>query len=639
MRSRIIIKTIDKKTSILKRLNHDDNLSDIRIELESNNVINDMLVFSKEMNENKFIEIERVDEENFKLKEIITNNTLYLKQFNWELLNKKYKLDYGCNMGFGGIKKATKRAFKMNDCKLIEINAYKKDHLEFESKEDWIKKTNLFFNNNHEIVNFINSELLIGNTLNINDEIESTYRYTEIGKAKLNLGNLELTEEFKTDIMNAIKSKDSKKFKEIIKEYGQFIPTEIILGGRAYYKDIEMISEIPADKFKESSTTLSSSSFKIEIESNSSKKKTNFHYPRLLGGCHPTDKEFDEKVWIRSLNSYPNWECIEYKNPISIFQLLPDDLRKEAYESIGKKILYTEIKDYDYKLYEPGMYGTVELSDDIPRNVEEIIKTKEADYDIFATVANADKNLKGVFFNCQILKKQKAKPSIIIHGIQKKFRPRVYKLKISLMIVAYDTQFNFTLSDIASVELIKVDYESKIQREFDSIKLQRELGSMILSGIPFFGIPVLNNFDSSNNSIIIGHNFSDNQSVNISSYSVKNNCYSKLPNFTFYIIIISNYPNSNTYTSHPFNYKILKNPYIHLQSSQSIIPKYISAYLSKDDDDKFRPIFLKQDREQIKIKYVECRCNQTCFVCQNKTLRISKNEKNVDCILFDPLTR
>ncbi|GES72676.1 hypothetical protein GLOIN_2v1837690 [Rhizophagus clarus] len=416
MRSKIIIKTIDKKFSSLKRLNQDDSLSDIRIELESNNVINDMLVFSKKMDEKKFIEIERIDEENFKLKEITTDNTLFLKQFNWELLNKKYKLDYGCNMGFGGIKKANKRAFKMKDYELTEIHAkgYKKDHLEFESKEDWIKKTNLFFNNDDKIDNFINSGLLIGNTLNvnINDEIKSTYRYTEIGKAKLNLGNLELTEEFKTDIMNAIESKDSKKFKEIIKEYGQFIPTEIVLGGRAYYKDVEMPPKVPVDKFKESSISLGSSSFKIEIESKSPKKKTNFHNPILLGGYHPADKEFDEKVWIRSLNSYPNWECIEYKNPISIFQLLPDDLLKESYKSIGKKILYTEIKDYDYKLYEHGMYGTVELSDDIPRNVLEIIQSKEADYDIFATVASADKNLKGVFFNCQILKKQKAKPML-----------------------------------------------------------------------------------------------------------------------------------------------------------------------------------------------------------------------------------
>jgi hypothetical protein len=647
MRSRILINTIGSKKSTLRKLNLDDYLPDIRQELESNNGINDMLIFSKKINDNTFIEIGREDEENFQLKEIITNNKhLYLTQLNWEFLNEKYKLDYGCNISFGGIVKATKRAFKLKDCELSEIHAkgYKKDHLAFESKEDWMKKTNLFFHNDDKVDNFINSGFLIKSSLNedINEEINSTYRYTEIGKVKLDLRNLELTDDFKKDIMKAIEYKDPKKFRKIIKEYGQFIPTEVILGGRVYYKDIKMsTAEIPVVKFNESSTTISSSSLKIEIESDIPKKETNFHnssHIRLLGGNHLNNKEFDEKVWIKSLNDYFNWECIEFKNPINIFQLLPDDLRKEAYKSIGKKIIYSRIIDYDYKLYEPGMYGTVELNDDVPRNVLETIQSEEADYDIFATVVNADKNVKDVFFNCQILKQQKAKPSVIIHGIQKKFRPRVYKMKIALMIVAYDPQFHFTLSDFASVELIKIDYESKIQREFDSIKLQRELDSMMASGIPFFGIPAINNFDSSNNSLVIGHIFS-NQSIDIFSYNVKNNCYSKLPNFTFYTVIITNYSNSNVYAAQPFNYEFLKNPYISLQFSQSIIPKYISLYLSNEDDDNFRPIFLKQDNERIKIKYVDCRCNSTCFICQNKTLRISKSQKNIGCILFDPFTR
>ncbi|GBC01721.1 hypothetical protein RclHR1_04300003 [Rhizophagus clarus] len=611
MRIEIIIKTINSENPSLKGLTPDDNLSNIRIELESSNIINDTLIFSKKICD-EFIEVERKDEETFLLKEIITDdNILYLNPLDWKFLSNRHKLDYGCTMSLEGIKRANKRAFMIKYCELeIKDKGYKKDKLEFKSKEDWIKKTNLFISSD---INIPNLEKFVESLHkeNFSDEIKSSYKYTEFGKVTLKFikTNLKLTNEFENDVIDAINSVNPReRFKKITEDYGQFIPTEVILGGRVY--------------FEGSVCT------------------------KLLGGNYPNDKEFDEhddkefdeKAWIKSLSDYQNWECIEFKNPINIFQLLPEKLREEAYKSIGKKILYTSIKDYDYNLYKPGMYGTFELNNDIPHNVLEIIQNEEADHDILATVVNTDKDIKKVFFNCQILKKQKAKPSIIIHGIQKKFRPRTYKLKIAYMIVGYDTHFNFLFSEITRVELIKEKYES-IQREFDSIKLQQELSSMMASGIPFFGIPVLSNFDSSNNSIIIGHNFVSNQSVDIFSYSVKNNCYSKLPNFTFYTLIISDYSVSNNYAPLPFNYKILKEPFIPIQSSQSIIPKYISLYLSKNNSDNYKPIFLKQKNKQIKVKYIDCRCKQTCFICQNKTLKISKNENNIDCILFDPPVR
>ncbi|GES80294.1 hypothetical protein GLOIN_2v1809252 [Rhizophagus clarus] len=57
-------------------------LSDIRKVLESSNVINDMLLFSKKEND-EIGEMKREDEEKFFLKETITNengqDTLYLK--------------------------------------------------------------------------------------------------------------------------------------------------------------------------------------------------------------------------------------------------------------------------------------------------------------------------------------------------------------------------------------------------------------------------------------------------------------------------------------------------------------------------------------------------------------------------------
>src|SRR3954454_18990239 len=114
--------------------------------------------------------------------------------------------------------------------------------------------------------------------------------------------------------------------------------------------------------------------------------------------------------------------------------------------------------------------------------------------------------------------------------------------------------FNFILPDTISVELIKVDYNNKQDLEFHSIPLQQKLDSLMARSIPFFGVPILSNLDSSNNSLIIGHNFRNTQSnskfnVDIFSYCVRKGCYGKIPKFTFCALFISDYPNPDAYAS------------------------------------------------------------------------------------------
>ncbi|PKC01872.1 hypothetical protein RhiirA5_402643 [Rhizophagus irregularis] len=625
----IFIKIIDNlsvQKSIIKRLNPNDYLSDIRKELIEHNVINDMLIYLKEENDEEFGEIEREDEMNFLLKDIITikegQNILYLKRNYWKILSNQFKLDYGRTMSIDGIKIAEKQAFIINNCELKEINKYKKGRIEFESKEDWMKKTNLFVdveNGNNNITNFAKFGLSV---VNLHDksfinEIQSAYQYTEIGKVSLkfskqNLENLKLTDEFKNDVIDAINSKNPReRFKKITKEYGQFIPTEIILGGKVYFNDTDIIGE-------------------------KSSKFYSFNYIRLLGGKHPDDENFDEKNWIESLKNYQNWECIEFKNPLNIFHLLFDDLRKQAFKSIGKRILYTSTENCDYYLNESGRHKNFELKN-IPQNILEIIHDEESDCDIFATVVDTNANSKKVFFNCQILRKPNTKPSIIIHGIQKSFQKRRYNLKIKMMIIGYDKDFNFILPDTISVELIKNVYDPQNLLEFYSIPLKQKLNSMVTNGIPFFGIPVLSNLDSSNKSIIIGHNFcntlsSNDFNIDVYSYCLKKKRYDKLPHFVFCTIIISDYPTSNFYASLPFNFKFLRNPFIDLNTS-NISPKCVSLYLSKNNN--YNPIFLSQKINQIKIKYLNCKCKRTCFVCKNKKVKISRNESDIECIVFD----
>ncbi|PKY49229.1 hypothetical protein RhiirA4_465110 [Rhizophagus irregularis] len=637
----VLIKIIGNSSlhsPIFKRLNPDDYLSDIRKELENGSIINDVLLFSKEAN-NEFGDMKREDEENFYLKDIIKvendQNILYLNRLYWKYLSNQCKLDYGRIMSFDGIKTAEKQAYTINDYyELNEISSYKRGRLEFESKEDWMKKTNLFIDvNGINITNFAKLGLSVERLRNksFNEEIKSAYQYTEIGKVSLkfsrsNLKNLKLTSEFKNDLIDAIQSKDPKKFEKITQEYDNSNSASGKIG-------------------------FGSSNANVEVNFNNLKgtsKFYNFNHIKLLGGKHPDNENFDEKAWIESLKDYQNWDCIEFKNPISIFQLLSDDLpgdlqdlRKRTYKSIGKRILYTINEDFVYFLNEAGRCRTFELQN-ISQNILEIIQNEEADCDIFPSVISTNENSKNVFFDCHILRKPKTKPSIIIHGIQKKFRKRRYKLRIMIMVIGYDINFNFILPDTIGVELIKNGYNPQNPCEFYTIPLQQELESMLARDKPFFGIPIFSNLDSSNKSIIIGHKFSNNQSnnkfnVDVYSYCVKKKRYDTLPKFTFCTLYISNYPTSSSYASLPFNFKLLKSPFINLNTDScsinpSINPKCVSLYLSKNNN--YKPMFLKQEINQIKIKYLDCNCKNTCFVCKNKKLEISKNENDVECILF-----
>ncbi|GBC00842.1 hypothetical protein RclHR1_39900002 [Rhizophagus clarus] len=133
-------------------------------------------------------------------------------------------------MNFDGIKVVKKHVFTMNECDFNEINKYKRGQLEFESKEDWMKKINLFVDvSGINITNF------------------ASYQYMEIGKVslKFNKVNLKITEEFEKDMNDAINTEDSReRFKKITEDYGYFIPTEVILRGKVYFNDVKKSSDL-----------------------------------------------------------------------------------------------------------------------------------------------------------------------------------------------------------------------------------------------------------------------------------------------------------------------------------------------------------------------------------------------------------
>jgi hypothetical protein len=622
MDSGVFVKIVGESASKMKKLNLDSNLSDIRKELEKNNTINDIFLFSTKR-KNVFEEIDRDYEDDMLLSDIIEkfdnseDKFLYLMKYSrpyWKFFIKECELEYGCTMSFDGIKIAKKRVFIVEDCefKLFSVERYKKGQLKCKSEEDWMKERNLFFNTNVDIQDFIELETSLEDK-NFKEKFDSSnYQYIELAKASLKFckENIKLTQGFKNDVDNAIKSKDPREFRKITEKYGRFIPTEVILGGRVYSNNVK-ISKISSDNSNESSV-------------GSNLKLHNYIFSE--------DETFDENVWIESLKDYQNWRCIEFKNPISIFQLLPDDVYEEMYKTIGKKILYTYVENYEYFIYKPGMCGTFILKN-MPQNILNIILNKDADCDIFAAVIDADVDSREVIFNCQILYSSNLKPCIIIHGIQKQFQEHKYKLKVGIMIIGYDINFSHIASDI-SVLSEKFVYNSQNQCMFDSMPLEYNLDSMMKSHNPFLGIPILNSYDSSNKSLVIRHNFCKdkygNFKINIYSYCVEKNCYVNLPKFAFHTFIItSNKSDSISYAPLPFKFDMYEKPFV---SFTNLHPKFVSLCLLNSDDHV--PIFLNQNSKQISLEYINCKCNKTCPICMNKTKQLSENDDHF-CIFFD----
>src|SRR5436190_4569129 len=328
----------------------------------------------------------------------------------------------------------------MKNCELTEIGAggCQKGFVEFKSKEnliDLMMKTNLFFSANNNVQKF--AKLGISKNENFNFETINSYHFTKYGRISLEFSEyLEPTQEFIEVVRDAIKSKDLnapedlassneidskkqldtknvEKLNQIIEEFGQSVPTEVILGGRAHF-----------DGFKRSTgETSDDNAMDIDTEFFLEGRSTNnsSNCTKLFGGKRPNRLEnFDEEAWIKSLNEdYKNWNCIEFRKPISIFQLLPDDLYKQVIKSVGKRIHYSTIENFNYQLEESGKPRIFELRN-VPPNISKIIQNKDADCNIFATVIDTAES-KNDFFNCQILCPPNGKPRLIIHCVQKEF--------------------------------------------------------------------------------------------------------------------------------------------------------------------------------------------------------------------------
>ncbi|PKY60872.1 hypothetical protein RhiirA4_520211 [Rhizophagus irregularis] len=563
----------------VNNLNLKDKLSNIRRKLVQNSEVkmNHTFSFANKINnkgESSLAVIAREDEENIILEKIMDKNSmfLYLKSEpkpDWKFLKDKLKLEYGCTET---LEKANKRAFTIVSCEMNEIiDGYENNTIQIDLEENKIIKHDFLLIADIDIPNFTKLGVSIKNSNIKNSNIITSLTYNIIEHKKVSLKfKLEPTTEFIEAVKDVIDSKDPRKFKDVINDFGQFIPKEVVLG-------------------------------------------------KLFGS-----NSFNESDWIETLNDYKYWSCIKLKDPVNIFQLLSKNLRKRILSLVGKKILFTSIEEYSYKLPESGSKLI-----NIPENILKILQNKDADCNIFATVI--DKKEKDVF-SCQITWPPNEDPRLIIHCIQKKFRKRECKLKIKWMIVGYDTNFDFNHTDFnTKLKVLKNDFNA-LNCQAISESLDLEYNPSILC----FGIPVLSNLDSSNDSLVIGHHFSndrENRKVGsyIFSYCLEKNHYVNLPNFTFYTLIISNYPNSDNYGISTFQHtsktKKLVN-FIKFNSLESK-KKFFSLYSAPNN---YGPIFLKQKASEIKGKYINVNCNQDNCICK----RLMKLENSLKYAFFDP---
>ncbi|PKY49825.1 hypothetical protein RhiirA4_465955 [Rhizophagus irregularis] len=431
---------------VLVNLNLKVSLSKIRDKLEKNSEVkmNDTFSFAKMINNNSstgeslLAVIAREDEEMIILENIIDvkndDKFLYLKSDpepkpDWRFFKDKLKLEYGRSVT---LEKANSRAFTIVDCEMDEIiDGYENSTIQIDSEEDKIIKNDFLLIADIDIPNFAKLGVSIKNSniKNSNVTTNLTYNIIEYNKMSLKF-KLEPTTEFIEAVKGVIASKDPRKFKDIINDFGRFIPKKVILA----------------------------SNIKIEKKSSKSLSKSNsFKYQsfKLFGGKEVCSNNFNESDWVESLNGFKNWSCIKFEDPVNIFQLLSEDLRKQILLLVGKKILYTNTEDYTYYLFVPGMYHTFKLN--IPENILEILQHKDAECSIFSTVI--DEKGKDTF-NCQVIWPPNEDPKLIIHCIQKNFRKRECKLKIIWMIVGYDINFDFNHSDF-NVKLKFNSLESK----------------------------------------------------------------------------------------------------------------------------------------------------------------------------------
>ncbi|GBC16147.2 hypothetical protein GLOIN_2v1731446 [Rhizophagus irregularis DAOM 181602=DAOM 197198] len=374
----------------------DTKLSDFRKELEETDEINDKLSFSQKFDDDFAVEISRVNEDDFMLKDFMEEFTEGSNEIDmflvtttyWKFLNKLNQLDRGWMITSEGIERANKQALILHSAKIVEVNAVNAEKQVTVSYK-YEKDMKRFYITDKNVPNFAGRSKKNGKSASPS---KYTVKYTVYEKARFEIDKLKASVAFIEEVKNAIEDGKIEKFEKITEKYGQFIPTKIILGG-------------------------------------------------LI--------ENDEK----QLKYCRYWDCIEFQEQKSVFHFVDAGLRKKIYSIFGKKILYSLITiEKDDSVNDENIDDNYKVNKiKLPSEVSNII-SNNADCSIFATAVGMN-----YCYHCQILTSPGKEPELMVHCLEE--RSDDTEILIRWIVIGYDTYLKPNIKfESMKLKVLRKDY-------------------------------------------------------------------------------------------------------------------------------------------------------------------------------------
>ncbi|KAF0530131.1 hsp70 family protein [Gigaspora margarita] len=271
------------------------------------------------------------------------------------------------------------------------------------------------------------------------------------GRAKVLMADkVRPSKEFEKAVDDALKCPNPlEKLKNVCNEYGEFWAREIILGGKI---------QIIRDDFIEINTQTEERTIGASSSINIRNINQNLQVNRIE----------NESIGINK--NYTKWRIVEYRDVVSIFEILDHDLRRRVLNTLGRNILYAKVDQCKLTFFPNQKPCLHEL--DIPKKYKENVK----DYQIFATIISEKKGT----FSVQVMyttddnSTNIRSTNLLIHQFRKsrKNKLRKYILKIRWIIIGIPNDFNFfEYEDFGGLKELEV----KLSNYFSSNHLQNTL--------------------------------------------------------------------------------------------------------------------------------------------------------------------
>ncbi|CAG8572721.1 274_t:CDS:2 [Dentiscutata erythropus] len=555
-----IIVEIDD-VGVLVKLDTKSYLYEVRMKLERNNIIEITNVIHFTKND---VLISLDDESTYKLNDILDGNKIFLMKNprpNWQVLVRKFKLEYGRNYDEDKDKVAGKKAFIIENCEFsvlepIELNFHT---LISSSVNDLSRNKNLFLKAQLDIPNIANLGVSIepkNIQQNKSKETSLKFELKNIVKANLSITRIVPTREFNDAVEKAFHSKDPNMLQKIIEEFGQFIPTVILFGGRLHYMNTAYTEKNSENNKKAFSGNLSVYGQGLEAQykpdvTNRNENTIQFQDSVIFGGDKIKILQGKENDWIFSLEDFKYWEIIEFHKPVSIFEFLDDDKIRKLNVLKGKMIIYSNVQFYNFKMHDRNN-GSDVVDLKMPQNIGSILSNRDIDLQVFSAVSSTEED--DTIFTCVLYTPPPSYiPKVIINCIQSDYeQKKEYQLKISWFVVGYDLNFNSVFDPTHCLQSVKIklcyDYDSEFSLEASEVLKIPMMHSTVL-----YCIPVVSEWDDSFKYSIIGHHFNrhdDKVRVHLYGYDLrKKECLrsSALRNFNLNILYPSSHPNSDIF--------------------------------------------------------------------------------------------